>query len=216
MEKFIRFLNEDLSNYVFENEDDCEEPVVLTSHMGEKILFDFLDLVDYMGSEYAVLYPPANNDGEVVILKLDSSDDNKEIFSSVDDSSLLEAVYSVFKETNADMYNFNDGSASSDYSESTYVPERTGKRKYRSRLALVLMSGFFGWWGAHLKWLGYNEEARAFKEQSGGLFGMFNLSSCFFVWGDYMAIIFGKYREDAYGNPVRYFSHLRNLLSKKK
>lgn len=206
MAKLIRYLDGEI-----ERENETDETVVLTTEEGEKLLFELLDVVTYMGKDYVVLGDVDGEDEDVLIVRQEYDGEDKEVFSEIEDEYELNSVFAVFKEENKDYYNFKDGN--SDTGSNAPV---SGKRKYRSRLALVLMAGFFGWWGAHLSWLGYKEDAKAFKNEAGGIFGVFNLNSWAFVFGNYIAIIFGKFREDANGNPVRYFSHLRNLFAKKK
>lgn len=79
------------------------------------------------------------------------------------------------------------------------------KPKKRSRFALFFLCWAVGWLnGAHLRYLGYDEAAANYRRYS-----FFN-PICW-VWictvhiFECLAILFGKYRTDAYGNPVRYF-----------
>lgn len=187
---------------------ETEDTVVLTTPLGEKLTFELLDVIEYMGKDYPVLLSQDEDDDEVLILRTESSNDTMEIFAEIENEAEIAQVYQLFKEKNKDVLNFTDDAPQS--------PAPQGKRKCRSRLALVLLAGCLGWWGTHVRWLGYKEEAKEFKSVAGGLFGVFNLASWGLVFGDYIACIFGKYREDAYGNPVRYFALLRNLLGKKK
>jgi len=83
----------------------------------------------------------------------------------------------------------------------------------RSRFTLLFKAWLGSWRGAHLKWLGYEEKAAAVKEKYGwgvvsmltpaGWLRMF-ISICYHVV-EQVSIIFGKYRTDADGHPVRYF-----------
>ena len=94
-------LNEDESNIVVLNDED-----------GNEIRFEFLDLIEYESEEYVVLLPVdddgENDDGEVVILKLEDSETDEESYVSVDDEETLAAVFEIFKDKFKDEFNFTD------------------------------------------------------------------------------------------------------------
>ncbi len=93
--------------------DDESNIVVLNDEDGNEIRFEFLDLIEYESEEYVVLLPidedGENDDGEVVILKLEDSDTDEESYVSVDDESVLNAVFEIFKDKFKDEFNFTDG-----------------------------------------------------------------------------------------------------------
>ena len=93
--------NEDESNIVILNDED-----------GNEIRFEFLDLIEYESEEYVVLLPVdeegENDDGEVVILKLEDSETDEESYVSVDDEATLSAVFEIFKDKFKDEFNFTD------------------------------------------------------------------------------------------------------------
>lgn len=80
----------------------------------------------------------------------------------------------------------------------------------RSRWALVFRACVGASSGYHLRWLGYEEEARNVRKTYG-----FNILSFFHISGliatilyhnvETYAVMLGKYRTDAQGHPVRYF-----------
>lgn len=186
------------------NTQELDNTIVLTGEDGTETTFEFLDLIEYAGKEYVVLLPQNDEDDEVVILQVEENANGDEEYSAITDDTILNEVFKIFKNNYKDEFNFTD------------EPQQSGKKsKCRSRLALVLISGILGWWGTHLKWLGYKEEAKEWKSEAGGIFGLFDLGSWGMVFGNYIAVIFGKYRVDAYGNPVRYFAFIRNLFRKK-
>lgn len=83
--------------------------------------------------------------------------------------------------------------------------EEFRKPKKRSRFAVVFLCWGVGWLnGAHLKYLGYDEAAANYRQHS-------LLSPMGWLWlctshiFEVLCVMFGKYRTDAYGNPVRYF-----------
>lgn len=81
-------------------EDNMEDDIlVLTDETGAKISFEILDIVEYNGEEYAVLYPAdAGEDEPVHILRIHSEDmDNGEVeYEGLDDEKLINKVYRVF------------------------------------------------------------------------------------------------------------------------
>ena len=93
--------------------DDESNIVVLNDEDGNEIKFEFLDLIEYESEEYVVLLPidedGENDDGEVVILKLEDSDTDEESYVSVDDEETLNAVFEIFKDKFKDEFNFTDG-----------------------------------------------------------------------------------------------------------
>jgi uncharacterized protein YrzB (UPF0473 family) len=103
----------DDENMVDENMDDESNIVVLNDEDGNEIKFEFLDLIEYESEEYVVLLPVdddgENDDGEVVILKLEDSDTDEESYVSVDNEETLTAVFEIFKDKFKDEFNFTDG-----------------------------------------------------------------------------------------------------------
>jgi len=83
--------------------------VVLNDENGNEVEFEFLDLMEYNGSEYVILLPKDDGDGEVVILKvLAGESGEEESYVSVDDAETLDAVFQLFKEKFKDDFNFVD------------------------------------------------------------------------------------------------------------
>lgn len=93
------------------NEDESNI-VILNDEEGNEIRFEFLDLIEYDSEEYVVLLPVddegENDDGEVVILKLEDSETDEESYVSVDDEATLSAVFEIFKDKFKDEFNFTD------------------------------------------------------------------------------------------------------------
>lgn len=93
------------------NEDESNI-VILNDENGNEIRFEFLDLIEYDSEEYVVLLPVdedgENEDGEVVILKLEDAETDEESYVSVDDDETLSAVFEIFKDKFKDEFNFTD------------------------------------------------------------------------------------------------------------
>lgn len=83
--------------------------ITLNSESGE-VRFEFLDLVEYCGDEFVVLLPADEHEviGEVVILKLESTDEDaeEEIYIGVEDEDTLLAVFNIFKSKYKDEFDF--------------------------------------------------------------------------------------------------------------
>jgi len=94
-------------------EEDLSNIIILSDENGEDVQFEFLDLIEYDSEEYVILLPVAEdeeeNDGEVVILKVeDSESEDEESYVSVDDDETLQAVFDIFKDKFKDEFNFTD------------------------------------------------------------------------------------------------------------
>lgn len=87
--------------------------LTLTDEDGTEMQFEFLDLIEYEGQEYAVLLPiidtDEEDDGMVVILAVNEIDEETEEYVSVEDEAVLNAVFDIFKEKFKDEFNFTDG-----------------------------------------------------------------------------------------------------------
>ncbi len=82
--------------------------IVLTDDEGNDVEFEFLDTVEYEGNEYIVLMENVEDTEEVIILKIESLDDENENYVGVDDEETLNAVFKIFKDRFKDEFNFTD------------------------------------------------------------------------------------------------------------
>lgn len=72
--------------------------------------FDVLDEIDYEGATYFAMTPiddDSEEAGEVFIMKLVEID-GAEMLESVEDEELFDKIYEIFKENNADEFDFED------------------------------------------------------------------------------------------------------------
>lgn len=185
---------------------ETENRVVLIAENGERVVLELLDLIEYLGKEYVVFLPTDEESDEVIILELASSSDEREVYVDVEDENILNAVFGMFKSTYKNEFNFQD--------EATVKEVSNDNVKYRSRLGLWFIAWVSAFAGGHYNWLGFKEAGAEHRAQHGVLGALLSPACWIFHCWEQIAILFGKYREDAYGNPVRYFSHLRNLLKK--
>ena len=84
------------------NEDFAEEyePEIITleDDLGEEQDFEFLDVVEYEGEEYIILLPIEDEEqNEVMILRIESVDDETENYIGIDDEDILQKVFDIFK-----------------------------------------------------------------------------------------------------------------------
>lgn len=109
--RLIKYFDEVENDEEVDEVNGTENIISLTDEAGVETDFEFLDLIEYQDEEYVVLLPVEDSDepGEVVILKLVSSeDDETEEYVSVDDDQTLEAVFEIFKTKFEDEFNFVD------------------------------------------------------------------------------------------------------------
>ena len=97
------------------NGEELDNIIVLNDENGEEVKFEFLDLIEYENEQYVVLLPVLEegeeDDGEVVILKVEDTDEasEEESYVSVDDEKTLMAVFNIFKDKFKDEFDFVDG-----------------------------------------------------------------------------------------------------------
>ena len=82
------------------------EIVTLVDDEGNEVEFELLDVVDYEGEEYVVLIENNEEAQDVVILKIESVDDETENYVGIDDEELLSNVFETFKEKYKDEFDF--------------------------------------------------------------------------------------------------------------
>ena len=80
--------------------------LTLTDENGQDVDFEYLDCIEYNGTEYLVLMPEGED--EIVILEVEPVDEDNENYLAVEDEETLDAVYEVFKEKFKDVLNFEE------------------------------------------------------------------------------------------------------------
>lgn len=87
--------------------DEETNVITLNDEDGNDVEFEFLDLIEYAGEEYIVLIPP--EDDSVVILKIEADEESEtEDYIGIEDEELLMKLFNIFKEKNADLYDFDE------------------------------------------------------------------------------------------------------------
>ena len=97
-----------------ENE-EMDNVIILKDEEGNEVKFEFLDLVQYRNEEYVILLPVSvdgeEEEGEVVILQIEDKDDvdsDEESYISVEDETVLNEVFEIFKEKFKNDFDFVD------------------------------------------------------------------------------------------------------------
>ena len=80
--------------------------LTLTDENGQDVDFEYLDCIEYQGTEYLVLMPEGED--EIVIMEIEPVDEENENYLAVEDEKLLNAVYEIFKEKYKDILTFED------------------------------------------------------------------------------------------------------------
>ena len=72
--------------------------------------YEFLDMIEYKGADYAVLLPATENEDEAVNVYIfevvEELDSDTDTYVGLDDQALIDAVYDVFREKHKDEFNF--------------------------------------------------------------------------------------------------------------
>ena len=80
--------------------------LTLTDENGQDVDFEYLDCLEYQGTEYLILSPADDEDGQIVILEIQPIDQEHENYLAVEDEQTLDAVYDLFKEKYKDILTF--------------------------------------------------------------------------------------------------------------
>ena len=82
--------------------------ITLTDENGVDTDFEYLDVIEYQGSEYLILMPADEASSEIVILLIEPVDEETENYLAVESEETLEAVYELFKERYKDILSFEN------------------------------------------------------------------------------------------------------------
>ena len=80
---------------------DQNDLIALEDRDGNELAYEIMDVVPFLGKEYAVLFPvdDESDEPELVILELMAgADDEEEELRVVDDPNVLDAVFKLFRE----------------------------------------------------------------------------------------------------------------------
>ena len=96
------------NNEILLEEEELDNILTLTDENGEEAEFEYLDTIDYEGKEYIVLMPLEEESNEILILEVQPVDEELENYVTVSDESILDGVYTIFKDRFKDILDFAD------------------------------------------------------------------------------------------------------------
>lgn len=79
--------------------------VMLTDDQGNEVRYEFLDMINYSGTDYAVLVPEDGEEVEIFIVT--DADQETNTLTPVTSQETANAVFELFKTANAENYDFN-------------------------------------------------------------------------------------------------------------
>ncbi|NLV36961.1 MAG: DUF1292 domain-containing protein [Clostridiaceae bacterium] len=90
-----------------------DDIVVLVDENGEEVEFEHIDTIEMNNSEYVVLAPmdkidPDQEDEEVIILKVEHSEDGEDSFITIDDDDELDDVFNEFQNRMEEEFGLED------------------------------------------------------------------------------------------------------------
>ena len=94
--------------------EELDNIISLNDENGNEVKFEFLDLIELDDEQYVVLLPVLEegeeDDGEVVILKVEDTDEDseEESYVSVENEETLMKVFNIFKDKFKDEFDFVD------------------------------------------------------------------------------------------------------------
>lgn len=94
--------------------EERDDIIVLVDENGEEMEFEHLDTIEMDGNEYVVLMPldsyyeedEEDEEGEVVILKMEHGENGESTFVNVEDEDELDAVFEEFRMRMEEDYDF--------------------------------------------------------------------------------------------------------------
>ena len=97
-----------MANEEILQEEEQSNILTLTDENGVNTDFEYLDCIEYEGTEYLVLMPADEAATEIVILAVEPVDEELENYLAVEDEAKLAAVFAIFKEKFQDVFTFED------------------------------------------------------------------------------------------------------------
>lgn len=87
------------------SENNDERIIEFCDEDGNIEKMEVLDVIEYSDEEYLVLLPVKEDDGGVIILRIEYVGD-EESYTSIDDDELLDKIFEMFKARNSDIFDF--------------------------------------------------------------------------------------------------------------
>ena len=87
---------------------ESQNIVTLIDEEGTEMRFEVLDVIEYEGTDYAVLIADDEEADSVIILRVDVDENGNESLDTEHDEKILDAVFAIFVENNKDEFDFVD------------------------------------------------------------------------------------------------------------
>ena len=87
---------------------ESQNIVTLIDEEGVEMRFEVLDVIEYEGTDYAVLIPDDEEADSVIILKVNVDEEGNESLDTAADEKILDAVFEIFVANNSDEFDFVD------------------------------------------------------------------------------------------------------------
>ena len=87
---------------------ESQNIVTLIDEEGTEMRFEVLDVIEYEGTDYAVLIPDDEEADSVIILRVDVDENGNESLDTEHNEKILDAVFAIFVENNKDEFDFVD------------------------------------------------------------------------------------------------------------
>lgn len=97
-----------MPDYINENPEEEVIIIELTDEDGVSTEFEYLDTIQLDGEEYVVLIENTEDAEGVIVLKIESIDDESENYVGVNDEEIVQKVYEIFKKNHKDDFEFTD------------------------------------------------------------------------------------------------------------
>ncbi len=103
-------MSEETKN-IFENEEELEEDsniITLTDPDGNDVEFELLDSIEYKDEIYLILIETVDDEGVTILKLVEGENEEDDELVTLEDESVADAVYEIFKERNKDFFDFED------------------------------------------------------------------------------------------------------------
>jgi uncharacterized protein YrzB (UPF0473 family) len=87
---------------------ESQNIVTLIDEEGVEMRFEVLDVIEYEGTDYAVLIADDEEADSVIILRVEVDENGVESLDTEHDEKILDAVFAIFVENNRDEFDFVD------------------------------------------------------------------------------------------------------------
>lgn len=105
-------MSDNFENFENENVNDEDFIIDLFDEDGNSEQFEHLDTVQVDGADYVICIPYKEEDDgeteEVVILRIDTDENDEDILVPEEDLEILDRAYEIFKDKNLDKFDFEN------------------------------------------------------------------------------------------------------------